>query len=87
MSKHNDDELCIWESAASGTFTITPDNTNRALSCGTKIRLYLKEDQLVDCPQAGLVDLGPRASPGLDLKGQGKGRLSLALALFLLSIN
>ena len=35
----------------------------------------------IDCPRAGPVDLGPRAGPGPDLKGQGKGRLSLALAL------
>jgi len=32
----------------------------------------------IDCSQAGLAD--PRASPGLDLKGQGKGHLNLALA-------
>jgi hypothetical protein len=35
----------------------------------------------VDCLWAGLVDPGPRAGPGPDLKGQGKGHLSLALAL------
>jgi len=45
ITKHNDDEQYIWESAAGGSFTIKHDqsaNMNR----GTAIKLYMKEDQV-----------------------------------------
>lgn len=44
ISKNNDDEAYVWESAAGGTFTITPA-PDAELKRGTIITLHLKEDQ------------------------------------------
>ena len=44
-SKHNDDEQYVWESSAGGSFTIKRDTTGEPLGRGTKIVMYMKEDQ------------------------------------------
>jgi len=55
-TKHNDDRQFVWESNASGTFTIIPDEGD-VISRGTKIVLFLKEDMSEYLEERRLKDL------------------------------
>jgi molecular chaperone HtpG len=56
-TKHNDDEQYVWESAAGGSFTIRKDTEGEPLKRGTKITVYMKEDQMEYLEERRIKDL------------------------------
>merc|ERR1719326_543132 len=59
VSKSNDDEQHVWESAAGGAFTVMKDDdkVHGDLKRGTKVICYLKEDQSEFLEERRLKDL------------------------------
>ncbi|EEF51239.1 heat shock protein 83 [Ricinus communis] len=56
-TKHNDDDQYVWESQAGGSFIVRKDVDGEPLGRGTKVTLYLKEDQFEYLEERRLKDL------------------------------
>jgi len=56
-TKHNDDEEYVWESNAGGSFTIRRHEGESTLGRGTRMDLYMKEDQLEYLEEKKVKDL------------------------------
>jgi len=57
ITKHNDDEQYIWSSSAGGSFTVVRDTINEPIGRGTKIVLYMKEDQVDLAEEKKITDI------------------------------
>jgi molecular chaperone HtpG len=57
VTKHNDDEQYIWESEAGGNFTVQRDLHGERLGRGTKVILFMKEEQMDFLKERTIKDL------------------------------